>query len=306
MDCTSCGVSIDHRAAFCPKCGEVTLSGQPLNQKIANALFQLGEGLGKVVNAAMDFVTEETNRNKMIGGGVVFAFLLIALTENPISNEIAGLFEAEEPELELTDDGLPDFANYADIFLSEEKEFFVMGKANVRDYPTSQGTQVIKTLAGGETILAREVKAFDPSSQWFKLANGGYVWGGNLLSDDQIAHEAGYTFPSSLQGQWSNKNSCADVGRDTLFSISETKIDFGATRYDLVNILSAGNELPGYQLAESGNNSLEGSGLTVQEDARWPVIWISYDSDLTEKAYRYFRSDLPCSEVLAIAERMSR
>lgn len=58
-ECLSCGASIDRRATFCPKCGEVTSLGQPFSEKLADALFQLGEALGKVVSAAVDYATDE-------------------------------------------------------------------------------------------------------------------------------------------------------------------------------------------------------------------------------------------------------
>lgn len=73
-----------------------------------------------------------------------------------------------------------DFQSYRDNFLSDEQEYVVTGRTNVRDYPTSENTSVVRSLDKGMHVFAREVQAFDPSSSWYKLRDGGYVWSSNL------------------------------------------------------------------------------------------------------------------------------
>ncbi len=302
MECNSCGATIDRRDAFCAKCGTLTERGQPIGQKIGSVVGALTTESGKLLRWIIDYVSDEAHRKQVIAGGATIALLLVVLTDNPLTDGISSLLAGEGNSPELTDDGLPDFASYEDVFVGDEEEFIVMGAANVRDFPTSQGTTVTHTFAGGETIFAREVKAFDPTSQWFKLTSGGYVWGGNLEGLAQIAHEAGYSFPNALVGRWSNHASCVGSGRDTELELTIDTLNIGATRYGMVNILAAGEEIPVYELVELRNGIADGSGLTVQKDARYPAIWISYKNDPTEKAYRYYRSDYLCSDVRAIAQ----
>lgn len=285
MECTSCGAQIDCRAAFCPKCGEITSMGQPFSQKLADALFELGEGLGKVVNAAVDYATDDANRRKVVGGGIVVAFLLVVFTENPISNGTASIFEAEEPEPQMTTEGLPDLANYADVFLSEEMEYFVTGPANVRDFPTSEGTQVVNAIAKGETVKVREVKAFDPSSQWFKLTSGGYVWGGNLAIGSNVRPEIGLVFPDNLQGRWSSATACSEEVDDMVY-IQGAGISFWESTGVLREIESnaTGNFIYTVEMEGEGQRwtahyeiflSADGRSIALhQPDQSYPLHWV--------------------------------
>lgn len=300
MECTSCGAAIHRRDAFCAKCGTVTQRGKGPLEPIANFIREALNGFVNLASSGMEYVINPSNRRRVLSVGAICLPLFVALGDNPISRGVGSFFDSHESPV-LTEDGQPDLAAYEDVYIGDEEEFFVMGKANVRDFPTSQGTRVTDTFSGGETVLAREVKAFDPTSQWFKLTSGGYVWGGNLESLAQIAHEAGYTFPRALVGRWSNHASCVGSGPDREIELTIDTVRIGVTRYGMVNILAAGEEIPVYELAELRNGIAEEAGITVQEDARYPAIWITYKSDLTGKAYRYYRSDYLCSDVRAIA-----
>ena len=304
MECKSCGATIDHRDAFCSLCGELTRSGKPFDQKLKDALFDFGEELSKLAGSAARYVTDGANRKQVVAGGAVVAFLMVALVENPISSGVSKLFEFEAPGPQLTADGLPDFASYSDVFLAEEKQFAVMGTANVRDFPTSQGTKVVGTFSGGEMVFVRQVQAFDPTSHWYKLNTGGYLWGGNLESIDQRKHIAGFDFPTSMQGQWADRNSCTGLSQDTAFSISGNEVDFGGSRYSLFSIVRDGQGIPVYKLLAIGRMAVPDWERSLEKDARWPIIWISYGSDVTGKQYRYFPSHLSCSEVSKISAQM--
>lgn len=223
MKCTSCGAAIDHRDAFCSKCGALTQSGHPAGQKLGLAVAQARSELGKLSKRVIVYVRDEANRKQVIVGGALTAVLLLFATENPLSSTISGLFLGVDEVPAMTAEGLPDFEAYQDQFLSEEKEFIVSGAANVRDFPTSQGTSITHRFEGGETVIAREVRAFDPSSKWFKLSSGGYIWGGNLagLGQSQITAPSSSgvndpQFPSALQGRWSDRRSCTQRAQNTI------------------------------------------------------------------------------------------
>ncbi len=305
QECTSCGAELDFRETFCSKCGEVTERGMGAGQLAGRYVTELGTGLSKLVSAAIAYAANPQNRTKIIAGAGVLALLLITFTSNPITRGIGSLFE-EAPEVpRLTADGLPDLANYEDVFVGEEKELFVTGPANVRDFPTSEGTTVIRTLNEGETVKAREVKAFDPTSQWLKLAGGGYVWGANLSRDEKMVGEDGLVLPAKLRGLWSDRASCDGINPDAVVVLSKTEIDFGTSRYALTNILEAGEELPAYQLSGVGGDMLPGSKVTVSEDAKWPILWIANGDQFTGEEFRYFPRDLACTEVDAITRQMT-
>ncbi|MDG2001780.1 MAG: hypothetical protein P8J20_00455 [Novosphingobium sp.] len=166
--------------------------------QLGNAVGDAGRELGKITELVAAYVRDEANRRQVIIGAFAALLLLVGLTDNPISNGISGLIRDNPATPQFTEDGLPDFASYEDNFLGEDTGFIVTGKANVRDYPTSEGTEVVRTLQEGETITAREVQAFDPESAWYKLSDGGYIWGGNIDRYDEIPTGGGPLFPANL------------------------------------------------------------------------------------------------------------
>jgi hypothetical protein len=223
-ECTSCGAEIDYRDKFCSSCGALTAIGRPITEQIGQAVAQIAEAVSKLAGEFAAYVRDEANRKPVIIGSCVLALLLLALTDNPVSKGFSGLFDDEAQAPQLTAEGLPDFANYEDVFLAEEAEFAVTGPANVRDYPTSQDTQVVRTFHGDVLVQARQVQAFDPSSQWYKLSDGGYVWGGNLVHIDEPTGINQITFHSNLHGRWSSMDTCNGPGPDAIVDISEREI----------------------------------------------------------------------------------
>jgi len=71
-------------------------------------------------------------------------------------------------------------ASYSDAFLSDSQNLFLTGEANVRDYPSSTGTAVLRKLAEGVEITGRLVAGRQTDQKWFKLDGGGYIWDGNI------------------------------------------------------------------------------------------------------------------------------
>ena len=253
--------------------------------------------LSKLVQQFAAYVRDEENRKQVFIGGSVLALLLVVLTDNPIANGVSSLFGSEPAAPQFTADGQPDFANYEDVFLGEDAQFVVTGTANVRDYPTSQGTAVIRTLQSDNIISARLVHAFDPSSQWYKLSDGGYVWGGNLVHIDEQSEGGGPTFPSQLHGKWSSMDTCRGADMDMFVTINEREVHFYESSGKLTKITrdERGNAL--YHLAMAGegeqwseilNMSLSANGLTL-------IIEDELNSATPDRFYH--NPEAPCDRV---------
>lgn len=305
LECHACGAEIDPRDKFCSKCGELTERGRGISELAGRYVAQLADGFGKLFAAALNFLTNPANRKNVAIGAVVAFLLLTSLTNNPISRGIGSLLEQSPYAPAFHDEGTPDFAAYEDVFIGDEMEYYVVGLANIRDFPTSQNTNVIGSLAEGNRVLAREVMAFDPDSRWLKLSDGGYVWGRNLVSVSNGENVAGLAVSPALTGRWTNGNACAGLGQSTFVSVSETDVIVDGTRYAILNVLTAGQELPAYEFSTAGSGVSEDAYLQLTEDPNWDVLWITYPYDAERGELRLFRADLPCPEVMRLAERMT-
>ncbi|MCR9179324.1 MAG: hypothetical protein NXH71_03720 [Erythrobacteraceae bacterium] len=185
------------------------------------------------------------------------------------------------------------------MFLADETEFIVLATTNVRDYPTSQGTSVIGKLDEGNVIRAREVKAFDPSSQWLKLADGGYVWGENLESIAQIAHEAGDTgqaeaaFPDFVQARWSPLEGCQKGARGDDVNISSNAMQFQHSAGTLVKITEDGRSLI-YKLEMSNvaQNWIAKFAITIADDGN--TLYLDGVEQSAGTSYGLYNSDASC------------
>ncbi len=231
IECQSCGAELDPRDTFCSKCGALTDRGKGPAELVGRYAAEVSVGLGKFASAIISFATDPENRTRATVGLVAVLFLCVVLTDNPVSERVGGLFASPPSQPTLNDDGTPNFAEYEDVFIGEETKFYVTGSANVRDFPTGQGTQVQRSLTEGQTVDAREVMAFDPTSQWYKLSDGGYVWGQNLyrLDQDESVNGSGTSdiaFAPDVQGRWSDMASCRGYEPDTRLEISGNEIHF--------------------------------------------------------------------------------
>ena len=75
------------------------------------------------------------------------------------------------------------FASYFDQFLEGELvDMRVASAANRRNYPSTNGTEVLGTLNSGATLTGRWVRDIENERRWLKISTGGYVWEGNLHS----------------------------------------------------------------------------------------------------------------------------
>jgi len=261
MECKTCGAPLQDYQAFCSKCGEVTSRGAPFAAQLVFMISRSADLMSDRFGQFVAYVTRPQSRTKVIACSAGILLLGVALSDNPLSHGVSSLFANEPAGPQLTADGLPDFASYEDIFISEEARYFVTDPANVRNFPTSQGSEIVSALSGGEEVVAREVMALDRTSQWFKLSSGGYVWGRNLLSIAQIEHEAGYSFPDALVGRWSDRASCGGAARDSEIELSFDSVSIGRAQYGMVDIISAGEEPPAYELVELRNGLADGNGF---------------------------------------------
>lgn len=70
---------------------------------------------------------------------------------------------------------------YTDTYLSESDITLVTGaEARQRDFPTTTGTTVQRTVPANTQVTGRWVRGRDPTTKWLRLAGGGYIWEGNL------------------------------------------------------------------------------------------------------------------------------
>lgn len=231
MECHACGAELDPRDKFCSKCGAITERGKGASELAGRYVAELADGFGKLFAAALGYVTNPENRKRVAIGGAVALVLLISLTSNPISRGVGGLFNPSQDVPSFNDDGTPNFAEYEDVFLGDEAEYYVTGVANVRNYPTGQNTDVVGSLAEGNRVMAREVRAFDRNSQWLKLSTGGYVWGRNLAPIGGNQSEIKRAEYARLIGRWHVSGGCNVESGDTL-TVEEEAVFFGPNSYE--------------------------------------------------------------------------
>ena len=80
-------------------------------------------------------------------------------------------------------------AGYRDKFLGGDDSVTVSAKARERNYPTSDGSIVLREIEPGKTIKGRWVQGRDPTTRWFKVATThGYVWEGNVTHETPGAY----------------------------------------------------------------------------------------------------------------------
>lgn len=297
MECKGCGTSLDYRDAFCSKCGALTERGKGPIEQIGRSLAMFGDELGKLFTQFVKFLADRRYR-KQIAVGVGLAALATAMfTDNPLSKGVEGLFAAGPRGPSFKSDRSPNFADYEDIFLSDELEFRVTGIANVRDFPTSDGTQIEHTFSGGETVYAREVAAFDPTTRWYKLTSGGYLWAGNLAISTEQAASFPREFPSELQGEWSDNSACdgsqypfwVEFSGDRYSRLGESGVVTGGTRmadgsliFDLQMTDDRGAQYPGkFEVRFNAKRN----GIRLHDLAR---EWASTEW--------WYRENVPCAE----------
>jgi hypothetical protein len=97
-------------------------------------------------------------------------------------------------------------AGYTDTFLSDTLRVLVTSTANVRDYPSSTGTIVLRFLPEGAEISGKLVTGRGGDQTWFKLDEGGYIWDGSIQnsmsieSDGSVSVLTGQSMPQASNG----------------------------------------------------------------------------------------------------------
>lgn len=297
MECSKCGAKLDFREAFCSECGELTDRGKGPGELARRYTAELAKGFGKLLNAALGYVTNPENRKSVgIGAGVAF-LLLISMTNNPISRGVGSLFTSSPDGPAFNEDGTPNFADYEDQFLSFEAEYLVTGAANIRDFPTSQGTSIVGSFEGGERITAREVRAFDPNSRWYAVEGGGYVWGANLTSAQQGQSEAQASEtvawgPEDILGGWSDRATCYGEIRDIEFEVTPE----GLVMNDRLHVLTYEGANGTITFATTEPDPSDQSLIAVNRTDHAPVLLVSFPRDMSPKEYQFYPIDTSCSD----------
>lgn len=293
MECHACGAELDPRDKFCSKCGAITERGKGASELAGRYVAELTDGFGKLFAAAFGYVTNPENRTRVAVVGGVALLLLISFTSNPISRGVGGLFSSVPDGPTYNDDGTPNFAEYEDVFLAEQASYDVTGQANVRDFPTGEGTTVIGTLIAGDVVDAQEVMAFDPLSRWLKLASGGYVWGANLSPIGPAPEPRLPMFPLRFQGSWSTRESCDRNGADIFVDIGPTTMFVQGNRSDLLRIIEADSSFTTYVIRPTANPDTE-MQITVDYSAngRWLILNHKEPDDLG--AWNLHDPETPC------------
>jgi hypothetical protein len=131
-------------------------------------------------------------RSLMLGAGVAAAIgavvsLGMALTR---SESDPALTQPEATAAASEDPNAPRpqawFDNYTDKFLSAELERLALASATKRSFPTAKGSQTLGEVPRGAMLKGRWVEGGDAKTRWLKLADGSYVWEGNLTDPSQI------------------------------------------------------------------------------------------------------------------------
>lgn len=122
IECMKCGAEFDANRAFCPQCSGLNARSGSILERASSALAgRVSASSKRLASLPNDFRRTES-RKQIIGGAILLVVLLIAFTANPISNGIGAIFAGNPDGPQLTAEGLPDFASYEDVFVSEEAD----------------------------------------------------------------------------------------------------------------------------------------------------------------------------------------
>lgn len=167
-------------------------------------------------------------------------------------------------------------AAYRDVYVGEgEVTLVTSGEARQRDYPTTEGTVVQRTLPAGTSVAGRWVRGRDATTKWLKLAGGGYVWEGNL------AQPGGAGSPIEL----TINNRRADLGPDLEAYLDQARAQARA-RYARIEALPEKE-----RLAQLGN--IEEASVYVRvPNRRWRGLTVTSVAQHYESHGLTFREDV--------------
>jgi hypothetical protein len=177
--------------AFCGKCGQRLGDG-------ARFCRACGAPAGQAAEAVPQSVVPQPPRT---GRGVPVLAALVISGIGGVAAWQAGLFDRsgptgnfDGPSATAPDDDIAGWkSGYSDAFLSGTETLYLTGTANARDYPTSEGTDVLESYPQGASVTGRWVEGRDPAVRWFRVDGGGYIWEGNIGGPDTI-------YPAGMSG----------------------------------------------------------------------------------------------------------
>lgn len=211
--CSACGAELDAGARFCSRCGApVTVGEVPGDAAKEDASWvDLASGSGTAAAAAAPAAVprpvpgdavradppvmashdaprpiDHGNRRKLawmivLLVGIVGAVAIVGWAMQWSRGQAGSSVVADSGD-DPAPSGVDAWqAAYRDTFVGAGEETLVTGgEARQRDFPTTEGTTVQRTLPAGTSVTGRWVRGRDPTTRWLKLASGGYVWEGNL------------------------------------------------------------------------------------------------------------------------------
>lgn len=180
--CKHCGTELAPTSRFCPACGATSAAPAAHSAPAPGAQADtpaasfnpaaLGIALGLAALSA-------ASAGAWYGGFFDASLPSDAATETPGAAALDP--NTRPPEW---------FANYKDRFLSGEVIRYAAAKAELRNFPTAQGTMSLRTLEAGQMVVGRLVQGGDADSQWLRTSEGTYVWSGNLAERPVLAPTA--------------------------------------------------------------------------------------------------------------------
>jgi len=245
--CSECGSKLNVEAKLCDNCGV------DLSEAAPEKTFERRQiDFGPVTNAA-NLLTERIpmlGNTKVQAAIATVAILLASFLYSDWRLDF-GKFSDEQTSNENATG--TDFSTYEDDFLSELIERRVTGPANVRNYPTSQNTNIFSKLARDAKVTGRWVRGFDPTTKWLRLERGGYIWEGNLNSPTTPLKSTKVEFPGRLLGVWSTEQcSGGDHGLFVIIEPIELAVHDTVGRLDRISQDHSGDPLYHVKLDQSG------------------------------------------------------
>jgi hypothetical protein len=208
--CTECGAALGEGNRFCPACGSAVAAVAPppvMPEAAAEPLAvptpepdpqfdPAPEPAPAYADYAEPAPTGMSGRTKslLLGAGVagfvaIAAIFAFGLGRDKTDAELtdpaatASAMASEDPNAPRPQEW---FDNYKDKFLSAELEQLALASAQKRSFPTAKGSKELGPVARGTLLKGRWVEGGDPKTRWLRLADGSYVWEGNLADPTQI------------------------------------------------------------------------------------------------------------------------
>ena len=178
--CATCGKAIKGEQRFCPGCGSPVLlaAGPPIEADPAPT------GPAGRMSARTRSLLLGAWVAAAIGAVVSLGMFLSRDESDPaLTQPEATVAASEDPNAPRPQAW---FDSYQDKFLSAELDRLTLASATKRSFPTAKGSQTLGEVPRGTMLKGRWVEGGDPKTRWLKLADGSYVWEGNLTDPTQI------------------------------------------------------------------------------------------------------------------------